>query len=400
MLGFVFLLLSCVVAVQTKPKQETFVPFLTTQRKNRVSSSPSTSSSPSGRAAASSASNNISGWFTRNILQPLAGGPRVPEHTITDYYFFQMATLNDGSGSYIGLFNQWFVLSELQEISEKDGAIGGGGRAGAGSGNVYEGQAEAQKQNAIQAKGKRDYNGAARSYVEAAKLYEKSGSQFNLMEAAGAYEDAYKAYNMVQQTGPGIQCLENAGRLFKKNERGGSRAAKIYNQLGDLLKTQDAKKAVEMYRESAELYKSDGDGRALQATIRLTELLCALQQYQKAYTHYNDTIIPETMSQDILQYTTRDHIVNAILAHLGATQADWVVLEKDLMRFEEICPDFRGSAGCKALQALARAEREHDPQAFQEACQSVNRLKTGGMPDWQVGLLLAEKKKLEDGDLL
>lgn len=44
-------------------------------------------------------------------------------------------------------------------------------------------------------------HGAARAYVEAAKSYEKSGSDFNTMEAAGAYEDAFKAYNMVQQTG-------------------------------------------------------------------------------------------------------------------------------------------------------------------------------------------------------
>ncbi|KAH7056191.1 soluble NSF attachment protein [Linnemannia elongata] len=397
MLGFVFLILSCVVAVQTKPKQETFVPFLTTQRKNRVSSG---SSSPATTSSSTSA-NNVSGWFTRNILQPLTGGPRIPEHTITDYYFFQMATLNDGSGSYIGLFGQWFVLSELQEVSEKDGpTIGGGSGGKAGSGNTYEGQAEEHKQNAIQAKGKRDYHGAARAYVEAAKSYEKSGSDFNTMEAAGAYEDAFKAYNMVQQTGPGIKCLENAARLFRKNERGGSRAAKIYTQLGDLMKTQDIKKAVEMYRESAELFKSEGDGRALQATIKLTELLCVLQQFQQAYNHYNDTIIPETMSQEILKFTTRDHIVNAILAHLGATNADWIMLASDLTRFEEMCPDFRGSAGCKALQALANAEWERDPQVFQEACQAMNRLRTGGMPDWQVGLLLAEKKKLEGGDLL
>ncbi|KAF9335298.1 hypothetical protein BGZ91_010540 [Linnemannia elongata] len=397
MLGFVFLILSCVVAVQTKPKQETFVPFLTTQRKNRVSSG---SSSPATTSPSISA-NNVSGWFTRNILQPLTGGPRIPEHTITDYYFFQMATLNDGSGSYVGLFGQWFVLSELQEVSEKDGpTIGGGSGGRAGSGNMYEGQAEAHKQNAIQAKGKRDYHGAARAYVEAAKSYEKSGSDFNTMEAAGAYEDAFKAYNMVQQTGPGIKCLENAARLFRKNERGGSRAAKIYTQLGDLMKTQDMQKAVEMYRESAELFKSEGDGRALQATIKLTELLCMLQQFQQAYNHYNDTIIPETMSQEILKFTARDHIVNAILAHLGATNADWIMLASDLTRFEEMCPDFRGSAGCKALQALANAEWERDPQAFQEACQAMNRLRTGGMPDWQVGLLLAEKKKLEGGDLL
>lgn len=329
----------------------------------------------------------------------MTGGPRIPEHTITDYFFFQMATLNDGSGSYIGLFSQWFVLSELQEVSEKDGpTIGGSSGSRAGSGNVYEGQAEAHKQSAIQAKGKRDYHGAARAYVEAAKSYEKSGSDFNFMEAAGAYEDAFKAYNMVQQTGPGIQCLEKAARLFRKNERGGSRAAKIYTQLGDLVKTQDTKKAVDMYRESAELYKSEGDGRALHATIKLTELLCVLKQFQQAYSYYNDAIIPETMSQEILQYTTRDHIVNAILAHLGATNADWIMLASDLTRFEELCPDFRGSAGGKALQALADAEWERDPQAFQEACQAMNRLRTGGMPDWQVGLLLAEKKKLEGGD--
>lgn len=87
----------------------------------------------------------------------MTGGPRIPEHTITDYFFFQMATLNDGSGSYIGLFSQWFVLSELQEVSEKDGpTIGGSSGSRAGSGNVYEGQAEAHKQSAIQAKGKRD----------------------------------------------------------------------------------------------------------------------------------------------------------------------------------------------------------------------------------------------------
>ena len=68
-----------------------------------------------------------------------------------------MATLNDGSGSYIGLFSQWFVLSELQEVSEKNRpTIGGSSGGRVGSGNVYEGQAEAYKQNAIQAKGKRD----------------------------------------------------------------------------------------------------------------------------------------------------------------------------------------------------------------------------------------------------
>ncbi|KAF9113133.1 hypothetical protein BGX27_002126 [Mortierella sp. AM989] len=389
MLGIILLVLSAVVAVQTKPKQETFVPYLKTQRKNRLSkssSSPSGSSAPSGRG--------VSGWFTRNILEPLTG-TRIPEHTITDYYFFHIATLNDGSGQYMGILQQWWVISELQEVS--DGTTTSGSPA---NGNAYEAQAEGQKQEAVQAKLKKDYHGAARAYVGSAKLYEKSGSQFNLMEAAGAYEDAYKAYNMIKQTGPAIQCLENAARLFKSNERGGSRAAKVYNQLGDILKAQDAKRAAEMYCEAAELYRSDSDGRALHATIRQAEQLSIIHDYAQAFILYNDIIIPETMSEEILKYTTRDHILNAVIAHLGATQGDWIVFEKDLEHFEDICQDFRAYRGLKVLKSLARAEREHDPVAFQGACQEFDRLHSGGMPDWQVGLLLQEKKKLEDGDLL
>ncbi|KAF9934686.1 hypothetical protein BGZ75_002223 [Mortierella antarctica] len=390
MLGIVLLLLSCVVAVQTKPKQETFVPFLTTQRKSRFSS---TSASPAS-ASSTQGSGGVSRWFTRNILEPLSGGPRVPDHTITDYYLFQLATLNDGSGSYLGLFQQWWVLTELQEVSGESTAGSGG------QGNAYDAQAQAKKQVAVQAKIKKDYHVAARAYVETAKLYEKAGSQFNLMEAAGAYEDAFKAYNMAKQTGPGIQCLENAARLFRSNDRGGSRAARIYTQLGDLLKGQDTRKAMEMHREAAELFKSDNDGRALQATIRQTELLCTLQDFSQAFDLYDSMIIPETLSQEILKFTTRDHILNAILAHLGATKGDWIIFEKDLERYEDLCFDFRGSQGQTVLRNLAKAEREHDPVAFQDYCREFDRLKSGGMANWQIGLLLEEKRKLDDGDLL
>ncbi|KAI1306103.1 hypothetical protein EDD11_004870 [Mortierella claussenii] len=399
MLSLVFLVLSGVVAVQTKPKQETFVPFLTSQRKSRIAAASGisvtsgTATTASGRGGGSS----VSGWFTRNILEPIAG-PRVPQYTINDYYFFLMATLNDGSGTYIGMFHQWWVLSELQEVS---GSSSSGGSAGGGSGgNIHEAQAESRKQEAVEAKIKKDYYGAAKAYIDTAKLYEKSGSQFNLMEAAGAYEDAFKAYNMVKQTGPAIQCLDQAARLFKSNDRGGSRAAKIYSQMGDLLKTQDAKRAADLYKEAAGLFQIEGDGRFLQATVHQAEQLCILNEFSRAYSLYKDTIIPETMSQEILRYNARDHILNAIVAHLGATGGDWIVFEQDVVYFGDLCPDFGVSPGVMVLKKLAKAEREHDAALFQEACQEFNRLKSTGMLDWQVGLLLQEKRKLEDGDLL
>ncbi|KAG0247452.1 hypothetical protein BG011_001453, partial [Mortierella polycephala] len=117
--------------MQTKPKSDTFVPFLTTQRKARLSNSSGSPTATTSRTSPSSTSSGVSRWFTRNVLEPLTG-PRVPEHTLTDYYFFQLATLNDGSGSYLGMFQQWWVLTELQEVTEKNG----GASSSDGQGNV------------------------------------------------------------------------------------------------------------------------------------------------------------------------------------------------------------------------------------------------------------------------
>ncbi|KAG0344528.1 hypothetical protein BG004_004381 [Podila humilis] len=400
MLGLVFLVLTAVVAVQTKPPKETFVTFITTDRKSRVAAAKSgTSPSILGSTSSSSpSSGGVSRWFTRNIIAPLTG-PRVPEHNVTDYYFFQIATLLDGSGQYLGAFNQWWTISELQEVG---GTIssGAGGSVSNGQAGLIEAQAESRKHDAVQAKIKKDYMGAGKAFVDAAKLHEKSGSAFNLMEAATAYEDAFKAYNMAKLTGLALQCLEKSADLFKTNERGGSRAARVYAQLGELLKVQDVKRAIAMYREAIELFKSENDGRALHVTIQLAELMCVAHEFSKAFSLYEDTIIPETLRDDILQYTTRDHVLNAILAHLGATKGNWVELERDVDRFEDMSPDFRSSRGNGMLRDLARAEREHDAGAFQKACQAFNQMSSKGMLDWQVSLLLAEKKKLDAGELL
>ncbi|KAG0013112.1 hypothetical protein BGZ81_001220, partial [Podila clonocystis] len=148
MLGLIFLVLTAVVAAQTKPPKETFATFITTDRKNRIASGTRTSS---GSGTSSASGGGVSRWFNRNILAPLTG-PRVPEHTVTDYYFFQIATLLDGSGQYLGAFHQWWTISELQEVG---GAGGGAGSSNAQAG-LIETQAEARKQEAVQAKIKKD----------------------------------------------------------------------------------------------------------------------------------------------------------------------------------------------------------------------------------------------------
>lgn len=63
--------------------------------------------------------------------------------------------------------------------------------------------------------------------MESAKLFEKSGTQFNLMEAAGAYEDAFKAYNMAKQHGMTHALGHGRAATHKLTISGGSNAVKM-----------------------------------------------------------------------------------------------------------------------------------------------------------------------------
>ncbi|KAF9364509.1 hypothetical protein BGX34_001339 [Mortierella sp. NVP85] len=390
MLGFLFLLLSGVVAVQTKPDKDSFAPFWAKHRRlleQSITSRASGSSTPPGESRGGGAF----GWLQRKINEGMdrVQALQMPEHTIEDCFFFQLAKMNDGTGSYIGMFQSWWVLSELQEVDPRRNNLS------------RESQADNKKQEAVQAKIKKDYGGAGKKYVEAAKLYQAQGNQFNLFEAAAAYEEAYKAYNMDKKNeNLAIQNLEKAAEIFASIERGGSRAARLYTTLGDTVKAKDSAKAAEVYGKAAELYASEGDGRALHTTIRQAEQLCILHQYDKAYPLYDNTIIPQTLTQDILRYTTRDHILNAMIAHLAVTKGDWVVFKKDLERYQEMCADFNSSTARCVLEKLANAEHEHDSDAFTAACQEFNRLSSGGMQDWQVSILLEEKRKMEESVLL
>jgi hypothetical protein len=150
MLGYLFLLLSGVVASQTKPNKDSFAPFWAKHRRvleQSITSIASGSSTPPGESRGGGAF----GWLQRKINEGMdrMQALQMPEHTIDDYFFFQLAKMNDGTGSYIGMFQSWWVLSELREVT----GVGGDPRRN----NLNrESQAEKKKQDAVQAKIKKD----------------------------------------------------------------------------------------------------------------------------------------------------------------------------------------------------------------------------------------------------
>ncbi|KAF9973590.1 hypothetical protein BGZ73_003169 [Actinomortierella ambigua] len=404
MLPFIILTLTGFVAFQTKPNAQSFEAFITNTPNASSSTAATTGSSDSASSGGSS------NWFTRNILRPLTGRPRIPEYTIQDYVFFMVATLKSGAGSYLGAFGQWFVISEIQgtrKSIERSVAGAGGSAAVAGGSdqsNALEAQAEAEKQFAVQAKIKKDYMGAARAYVVAAQKFEQTGTDFNRWQAGTAYEDAYKAFNMAKKTSDAIACLEQAARLFKTSGRQGSKAAGVFNSLGDIVKKDNPgyvanpRRAMEMYKEAAELYKSEGDKRFIQASIRQAEMACLCKEWAIAYDVYQRVVIPESQNEELLRFTIRDHVFNSILCHFGATSGDWVVMRRDIVQGEDAAPDFAGSRGHRLLMALTKAEEQGDVNAYQEACRQYDQL--GPLLPWQIELLLSAKRKLDEGDLL
>ncbi|KAG0240404.1 hypothetical protein BGW41_007012 [Actinomortierella wolfii] len=399
MLPLILLALTGFVAYQTKPNAQTFEDFIT----NNANASTTTSSGTSGQGGGGGGGSN---WFTRNILRPLTGRPRIPEYTMTDYVFFWVASLKSGAGSYIGIFGQWFVISETQGTRRSiERSVTGGGAAGeSDQSNALEAQAEAEKERAVQAKLRKDYAGAGWAFIAAAKKFEQTGTDFNRWQAASAYEDAYKAFNMAKKTSDAISCLEQAARLFKSSGRQASKAAGVYNSLGDILKKNNEgyvanpRRAMEMYKEAAELYKGDGDKRFIHASIRQAEMACQCKEWNIAYDLYQRVVIPEAQNEEILRYTIRDHVFNSILSHFGATSGDWIVMRRDIDQGLDDAPDFAGSRGHRLLEALIKAEEQKDVDGFQEACRQYDQL--GPLLPWQIELLLDAKRKLDSGDLL
>ncbi|KAG0247797.1 vesicular-fusion protein S17, partial [Actinomortierella ambigua] len=267
-----------------------------------------------------------------------------------------------GAGSYLGVFGQWFVISEIQGTRKSIGrsATGGGSATaavdGADQSNGLEAQAEAEKERAVQAKIKKDYVGAGKAYVAAARKFEQSGTDFNRWQAGTAFEDAYKAFNMAKKTSDAIASLEQAARLFKSSGRQGSKAAGVYNSLGDILKKNNEgyvanpRRAMEMYKEAAELYQSDSDRRFIQASVRQAEMACLCKEWGIAYDVYQRVVIPESQSEELLRYTIRDHVFNSILCHFGATSGDWIVMRRDIDQGLDLAPDFAGSRGHRLLE--------------------------------------------------
>nr|CAG8438252.1 10398_t:CDS:2 [Entrophospora candida]CAG8521365.1 12638_t:CDS:2 [Entrophospora candida] len=366
---------------KTNPTSTSFHNFIS--KKNESSSS------------TTSTSKELFGFFKKIFSDQ----PTVPEYTRDDYVIFSIVNLKDGSATYLGVGGVWFVLSQIELI--ETGGIGGSGKETAVELKILEGSANQEKENAIQAKGKRDYNSAAKYYISAAKKFEKINDNYSLLEAAGCYEDAYKSLQQTKQPDKAIEMLEKAALIYEINDRQSTRAARIYEQIAEQYKKSTVNsslknlgKALTAHEKAAELFEREGDGRHLYSIISQAEVAAEIGYYDKSILLF-DSIMFTVANDNLLQYKATGFIYCQCICMIGL--GDWIRLEKFLADSIDLYPTFADSRECKFIKELITARNSFDPSTFATACKNFDNFSK--LSPWQTNILLQAKKSLETEDL-
>ena len=105
--------------------------------------------------SSSSSSQDLFKFFNKLLV----GQPSVPEFKLEDYYCFAVVSFKDGTATYVGFLNKWYLWSKVEIISSNgmnDRLFGYSKKNSATNMQVIEGIAYEDKEAAIRSKGKKD----------------------------------------------------------------------------------------------------------------------------------------------------------------------------------------------------------------------------------------------------
>ncbi|CAG8833194.1 21157_t:CDS:2, partial [Gigaspora margarita] len=349
-------------------------------------------------SSASSSSRELFKFFNKLLV----GQSAVPEFILDNYILFSIVKLKDGSATYLGLLDKWYLMSKIEIVGKNRKSISfirEKKAETATESQVLEGMAYKEKEDAIRAKGKRDFQTSSRCFLSAAKYFQKIGDDYNLLEAAGCYEDAYKSLQQLNQLDKALKALETAASIYEKNDRQHSRAARTYESLAEQHKkitnpNRNLEKALAMHKKAAELFELDSDGRYLFSLISQAELSAELGYYEQGIILF-EQIAATTANDSLLNFRVKDHVFWQCLCIIALD--DWVRLEKQLAQSSESYPSFTDSRECEFVNSLIAAKNSYDPSAFATACKKYDQLTK--LTPWQTNILLKAKKGLEVEDL-
>ncbi|OZJ05539.1 hypothetical protein BZG36_01672 [Bifiguratus adelaidae] len=357
----------------------------------------------SDKPPSTGSTNTISSFLSRTIRAVTA--PSAPSFEYSDFIFFAVSKLSDGSATYLGLAGQWFVWQEIQGRTARLRRHHGDAE-GSSVGVDAEGAAEGDKARAIKAKLTKDYVTAGELYAKAARRLENLSEDANRMDAATLHEDAYKAYKAAKTPHANtlaLQHLEKAASLIEGIGRYLSRAGTLYQQAADFClqsvganqgdKSQEMSRATMLYESALRCYTADDDGRSIPVSAALAELYLRRRLPDKALPLYKDSILAAS-SEPTRQFRVKDYLFGwalCILANTSGREVAWEELDSEMEQWRIEYGTFWNSTqdlydpgerelGQRLLDAISAGKLEEAKDILKDGADLVYRDEHGKTP--------------------
>ncbi|KAJ3330600.1 hypothetical protein HDU76_005290 [Blyttiomyces sp. JEL0837] len=342
-------------AFKTKPDGNSFRSYLTKLEEEQRKGSSSSSSS--------SSSSTPSGWMSSFARLLTTRPSRLPDYKIQDGIVCTFATTDDGR-SFLGLFGIWFLLSTV--VTEGENV------------EMTSDNADSLREQAIQAKAKKDYVMAARYFHKAGEMFSKLPSEFHQSESAKSFEDASNCYQILKQTENANTAALKAAKIFVVSERTAARGARLYERVANEVVKTDPTKALFYLEKAKEALESIDDGRVFSIDLLRAEIFAKNKKYEQAIELYNK-LCQFAVNDSALKFSVRNYVCDALYCIMAL--GDEVRFEKQLHYYMEAYPMFTEHPDSEFLEIVATAWKNGDSDRFDAALKRHLAIRT--VQPWQ-----------------
>jgi alpha-soluble NSF attachment protein len=300
-----------------------------------------------------------------------------PGTQITDYIFFSISQSRNETS--IGIFNNWFKIpvtsdakhATLDEIASQT-------------------KAESEREQGNKAKINKDYSSAGELYQRAAISFGNT----DYMESASCYEEAFKAYKQGNNSKARI-FLEKAINLYENHDKKSSRAAKLYETLGQFIEESkvDLIGAMKAFIKAGELFEREGQtSRLFACLMKIAEIQATLGNFNAAIETFKRLIVASQYAS-YLQFRLKEFLFSIQLCTLANNGGDLIGVEKIIDEHLNAFPTYKNTNEfkliSKLLQAIKNYEEEDWNSCFTEYLQLFGR-------GWKANVIKESEKLIKD----
>jgi len=240
----------------------------------------------------------------------------------------------------------------------------------------------------------KDWDQAARAYIQAAELAEKTKQAH---DACTHYVEAAKCFKNGASFTEAVRVYRLAILLHMDANRF-STAAKLWKEVAEIeQKRGDNKSAIDAWNECANAYEaSDGQASANQALLKVAELSASEEDYKRAVTIY-EKVAKISVESSLGRHSVKDYLFKAALCHfaLEARAGDVKGLGETIEKYKDQFPMFDGSRECKLIESCMAAFNEDNVDKFTEHLVKFNSVSP--LDGWTSKILLDIKNALKEG---